>query len=181
MPELKRLKLTGKISRGQAAQNSLSLIEIANKEIIKARSKKKAQLKLSSKQITREVLRARKISPTSIKDLPLIIGTKWFRGADREQKDLSKQPHYTQFQIQPIVFCEVNKLGWCTSNIIKYVCRENLKNGLEDLKKARVYLDCLIQYKETGYFMPPEQLYKAPVMPLGASTMNDPTPIRGNL
>lgn len=32
-----------------------------------------------------------------------------------------------------------------TSNIIKYILRWNKKNGLEDLKKARWYLDRLIQ------------------------------------
>ena len=32
----------------------------------------------------------------------------------------------------------------CTGNILKYMCRWKKKNGLEDLKKARWYLDKLI-------------------------------------
>lgn len=32
----------------------------------------------------------------------------------------------------------------CTANIIKYVWRWKMKNGVEDLKKARWYLDRLI-------------------------------------
>lgn len=32
----------------------------------------------------------------------------------------------------------------CTANILKYVMRWNNKNGIEDLKKARWYLDYLI-------------------------------------
>ena len=39
-----------------------------------------------------------------------------------------------------------------TGNIIKYICRWNHKNGIEDLKKARWYLDHLINHitKETN-------------------------------
>lgn len=35
-----------------------------------------------------------------------------------------------------------------TGNVIKYICRWKDKNGLEDLKKARWYLDRLIQTVE---------------------------------
>lgn len=32
----------------------------------------------------------------------------------------------------------------CTANVIKYICRWKSKNGLEDLNKAKWYLDRLI-------------------------------------
>ena len=32
----------------------------------------------------------------------------------------------------------------CTANILKYICRWKHKNGLQDLKKARWYLERLI-------------------------------------
>lgn len=35
-----------------------------------------------------------------------------------------------------------------TGNILKYICRWKSKNGLEDLKKARWYLDRLIKLVE---------------------------------
>ena len=35
-----------------------------------------------------------------------------------------------------------------TGNIIKYICRWKNKNGVEDLKKARWYLDHLINHIE---------------------------------
>lgn len=35
-----------------------------------------------------------------------------------------------------------------TANVIKYICRWKEKNGLEDLKKARWYLDRLIEFVE---------------------------------
>ena len=38
--------------------------------------------------------------------------------------------------------------GYCKGNVVKYLFRETKKNGLEDLKKARVYLNLLINYRE---------------------------------
>jgi len=35
-----------------------------------------------------------------------------------------------------------------TGNVLKYMCRWKNKNGLEDLKKARWYLNRLIEYVE---------------------------------
>ena len=35
-----------------------------------------------------------------------------------------------------------------TGNIIKYICRWKHKNGIEDLKKARWYIDHLINHVE---------------------------------
>ncbi len=37
----------------------------------------------------------------------------------------------------------------CTGNVIKYICRWQHKNGLEDLKKAQWYLNHLIDIVET--------------------------------
>lgn len=38
--------------------------------------------------------------------------------------------------------------SYCAGNILKYVCRYRHKNGLEDLKKARWYLNELIYHIE---------------------------------
>lgn len=35
-------------------------------------------------------------------------------------------------------------VSWSMGNVLKYICRWKNKNGLEDLKKARFYLDRLI-------------------------------------
>lgn len=53
--------------------------------------------------------------------------------------------HYAVMKIQPIEFIMANELGFCEGNVIKYLCRYKRKNGLEDLKKARQYLDFLIE------------------------------------
>lgn len=36
----------------------------------------------------------------------------------------------------------------CTANVLKYICRWKYKNGLQDLKKARWYLERLIKHVE---------------------------------
>jgi hypothetical protein len=56
--------------------------------------------------------------------------------------------HYKDMVIQPTVFCMKNKIGFAEGNVIKYVCRYAKKNGVEDLKKARHYIDLLIEEVE---------------------------------
>lgn len=38
--------------------------------------------------------------------------------------------------------------GYCRGNVLKYIMRADHKNGLEDLKKARVYLNWEIESRE---------------------------------
>lgn len=38
--------------------------------------------------------------------------------------------------------------GYCRGNVIKYILRADAKNGVEDLKKAKVYLNWEIESKE---------------------------------
>lgn len=38
--------------------------------------------------------------------------------------------------------------SFCHGNALKYLIRTNKKNGIEDIKKARVYLDWLIEEME---------------------------------
>ena len=71
-------------------------------------------------------------------------------------KDNVNHPsHYTQGAIECIdAIKEATKglLGIeavCTANIIKYVWRWKFKNGVEDLRKARWYLDRLIEEVST--------------------------------
>ncbi len=53
--------------------------------------------------------------------------------------------HYQQGGIQPVEYIRANNLDYCEGNVIKYITRYKFKNGLEDLKKARRYLDWLIE------------------------------------
>lgn len=52
--------------------------------------------------------------------------------------------HY-QKPIQPWDYITLNRLGYLEGNIIKYVTRYKEKNGLQDLQKAKHYLDKLIE------------------------------------
>ena len=58
--------------------------------------------------------------------------------------------HYTDLAISPLEYIDANEgeFTWCISNVIKYVSRYKRKNGLEDLKKARWYLDYEIKKLE---------------------------------
>ncbi len=53
--------------------------------------------------------------------------------------------HYKKYAIQPIDFITANRLEWCEGNVVKYVTRWKDKGGLQDLLKARHYLDLLIE------------------------------------
>ena len=60
--------------------------------------------------------------------------------------DIIKQPkHYIANVIEPIDFIIANKLNFCEGNVVKYISRWRLKNGVEDLKKAKQYIDFLIE------------------------------------
>jgi len=53
--------------------------------------------------------------------------------------------HYKSLIIQPVDFCQRNELNYCESNVIKYVTRHRTKNGVEDLLKAKHYINLLLE------------------------------------
>lgn len=60
-------------------------------------------------------------------------------------KEQTGGSHYKDLPIQPVEYIYRNNIGFCEGNVIKYVTRWRSKNGLEDLKKARHFLDLLIE------------------------------------
>ena len=62
--------------------------------------------------------------------------------------------HYKQVEvecIQAIKSATINKQGleaFCVGNVIKYLWRYENKGGLQDIEKAKWYLDRLIEIKE---------------------------------
>nr|DAU57534.1 MAG TPA: nucelotide kinase [Caudoviricetes sp.] len=56
--------------------------------------------------------------------------------------------HYKNFKIQPVEFIHQNGIGYMAGNVIKYVSRYKEKNGIEDLKKARHYIDMMIEFEQ---------------------------------
>lgn len=56
--------------------------------------------------------------------------------------------HYKNMAIQPTEFAHKNGIGFVEGSVIKYMCRWRNKNGVEDLKKARHFIDMLIELEE---------------------------------
>ena len=68
-----------------------------------------------------------------------------------KKKEMVEHPdHYNQSGLEVIDaikglgYCE----GFCVGNIIKYVTRHKVKGGVEDLKKAKWYIEYLIENYE---------------------------------
>lgn len=77
----------------------------------------------------------------------------------QEEKEMTQQdavvhpPHYCQGGIECIKAIEASMTpeefqGYCKGNVMKYIWRFREKNGLEDLKKAQVYLGWMVESKE---------------------------------
>lgn len=64
--------------------------------------------------------------------------------------------HYKHKAIQPWDYIVSNNLGYLEGNIVKYVSRWREKGGVDDLKKARHYLDKLIEVAVPVRPTPPE-------------------------
>lgn len=61
--------------------------------------------------------------------------------------------HYTQGGIECIKAIEASMTpkqfqGYCKGNVMKYIWRSENKNGIEDLKKAQVYIGWMIESAE---------------------------------
>ncbi len=87
-----------------------------------------------------------------IPDLGTKEANKIIRDANKSSSDpIVKPSHYTQGKIEILDFLEDQKLDFRLSNVIKYVCRHAYKGKpLEDLKKARFYLDRVIKELESN-------------------------------
>lgn len=56
--------------------------------------------------------------------------------------------HYKSLAIQPWDFIIANQIGYLEGCAIKYLSRWKGKNGLEDLKKAKHFVEKLIETEE---------------------------------
>lgn len=69
-----------------------------------------------------------------------------------KEHDPIEPSHYTEMKLSPLEYIMANEddFTWCISNVIKYVSRYTRKNGIEDLKKAKWYLEKQISELEKG-------------------------------
>lgn len=68
--------------------------------------------------------------------------------AEHEGKALDSQVgggHYKDLPIQPVEYCQRNRLGFCESSVVKYVTRHRQKNGRQDIEKAIHFLRLLLE------------------------------------
>lgn len=65
-----------------------------------------------------------------------------------ESKNSKIKPSYYGTGIDVIEFCLRNNLTFMQGNVIKYVTRYKSKNGIEDLEKAKEYIDRLIEFEK---------------------------------
>lgn len=70
-------------------------------------------------------------------------------------KDTINPDHYKVGGIETFDYIKAKMsrsqlMGFCKGNIIKYVSRSDHKNKVEDLKKAKWYLDKLIKEVDDG-------------------------------
>ena len=58
--------------------------------------------------------------------------------------------HYKKMNIQPAEFIHENGIPYLEGCVIKYLCRHRTKDGALDLRKAKHYIDILLEleYKE---------------------------------
>lgn len=68
--------------------------------------------------------------------------------AGRKHDPVDHPQHYLKGGIETIDFIEAKNLGFHLGNVVKYITRWELKGKVEDLKKARWYLDRFIQNNE---------------------------------
>ena len=68
-----------------------------------------------------------------------------------EKEEVTNPKHYDKvgFAIQPIEYITKNELDFLEGNVIKYVSRYQHKGGVNDLLKARTYIEFLIE-RERG-------------------------------
>ena len=58
---------------------------------------------------------------------------------------IKNPPHYPNKEIEPIDYIIGNGLTYCEGNVVKYITRWRSKGGIDDLKKAKVYIDFIIE------------------------------------
>lgn len=77
-------------------------------------------------------------------------------GRGKETKTADSVNHPAHYQLAPGIeaidviraVTDVSFAGYCRGNVLKYLLRADHKGGVEDLKKARVYLDWEIEVRE---------------------------------
>ena len=61
-----------------------------------------------------------------------------------EKEEVTNPKHYNERKMEPLDYIIANELDFLEGNIVKYITRYTYKGGVNDLLKARTYLEKLI-------------------------------------
>ena len=64
---------------------------------------------------------------------------------DNTLDEKTKGNHYYGYKISPLDFMHQNQLPPIEASIIKYVLRHKRKNGADDLRKAKILINYLLE------------------------------------
>ncbi len=67
-----------------------------------------------------------------------------------EKEEVTNPTHYNERKMEPLDYIIANELDFLEGNIIKYITRYTYKGGVNDLLKARTYLEKLIERERDG-------------------------------
>ena len=76
------------------------------------------------------------------------IKVKWNENRPSDMPDKINPSHYQQGNIEVIDFILDQKMDYLTATIVKYIARWRFKDGICDLKKAKWFLNKLIEQEE---------------------------------
>jgi hypothetical protein len=67
-----------------------------------------------------------------------------------EKEEVTNPKHYNERKMEPLDYIIANELDFLEGNIIKYITRYTYKGGVNDLLKARTYLEKIIERERDG-------------------------------
>lgn len=90
------------------------------------------------------------VRPHGVEVIPTVQYASNFKDKETFKGVLKQQyggNHYKSLAIEPVEYAFKNNLDFFQGNVVKYITRFRDKNGLEDLKKAKHFIDLLIQFE----------------------------------
>ena len=67
-----------------------------------------------------------------------------------EKEEVTNPKHYNERKMEPLDYIIANELDFLEGNIVKYITRYTYKGGVNDLLKARTYLEKIIERERDG-------------------------------
>ena len=89
-----------------------------------------------------------------VTDRTHIVNNEYYYEKQKEALEASSSNtnpgYYKRWKVEPITFCMENDLPFWLGSVIKYIMRYDQKNGIEDLRKAKKYIDFKIKELENA-------------------------------